>query len=279
MHPISKNSVIWLSDLHLDAVSEDERDLFYHKLEAHPAERILVGGDTADGLLALQYLKEMQKKSKKQLYFILGNHDCYGSSIAVQKRNADILQEREKEIIYLTKHGPIELAEGVCLIGHDGWSDAREGSFSLSTVLLRDYFEIEELKARSPQELQEVLHELGDESAEESLKKLSLALQNYETILFLTHSPPFRESCLYANKISNDEWAPHFVNRALGDALLNCAKNHPEKTFYVLAGHSHHAADVEILPNLRVFVLPVELGMPSIHTFFWGPPVELTPFA
>ena len=268
---------IWLSDLHLDAAASDERELFFCKLEAHPAQRIVIGGDTADGLLSFEYLKAIEKKTGKEIFFILGNHDCYGTSIAVQKNRAKLLEQEHPRLCYLTAHDPIPLSDEVCLLGHDGWSDGREGAFSYS-VCLRDYFEIEELKARTPAELQKTLADLGDESAYETRKRLEDAFSKYKHVVFVTHSPPFRNTCLYQNQISNDMWAPHFVNKAMGQMLQDVCTKHPQNTLVVLAGHSHHFADVDILENLRVVVAPSDLGMPLIQIVSFTPSFTISQF-
>ncbi|MDB6081301.1 MAG: hypothetical protein JWO53_573 [Chlamydiia bacterium] len=251
---------LWLADLHLDAIDPDIRDNFFEKIALEKeASAILVGGDTADGAASLGYLQKLQKISQKPLYFILGNHDFYGESMAIQKKRASDLAHKEKDFYYLTQRDPIELSPTTALIGHDGWADGQDGALSLSTVCLRDHFEIEELKARSPDELAIVLQELGEEAALEVERKLRKAFQKYQKVIFLTHAPPFREACLYENKVASDLWAPHFVAKAVGDTLKRLLQEFPGKECVVLAGHTHHEANVQILKNLEIKVTHTSL--------------------
>lgn len=256
-------AMLWLTDLHLDAADSDLREQFFYELQEMPADFLLVGGDIGDGPLALQFLTELQKKSQKPVYFILGNHDYYGLSIDVQRLRAQKVADANPELCYLTKHGVVSLSSRTALIGHDGWADAREGKFLLSSVCLRDYFEIEDLKGRSSIELQEKLQELGQESAFEAEAKLRAALLTHQRVIFITHAPPFRSVCLYEGRMTDDLWAPHFVNKAMGDMLNRVMQEHPEKECLVLAGHSHHEAEAEILPNLTVKVAHSTYGKPT----------------
>jgi hypothetical protein len=41
---------------------------------------------------------------------------------------------------------------------------------------------------------------------------------------------------------------------AAGDVLRQLAESNPRTQFTILAGHTHHATEVHILPNLHVFV-------------------------
>lgn len=78
------------------------------------------------------------------------------------------------------------------------------------------------------------------------------------------HAPPFRGACIYEGKVTSDNWAPHFVCRSMGDMLLEEMTRHPDKRCLVLAGHSHHAADISPVANLRVVVSASDYQSPSI---------------
>ena len=106
---------------------------------------------------------------------------------------------------------------------------------------------------------------MGEEAAESLRTVIRKALPKFERVIVLTHTPPFRESCLYNGEVCNENWAPHFVSKAVGDMLLEEVPKHPDKEVLVLCGHSHHTADKEILPNLRVLTGHSDLGDPSIQ--------------
>lgn len=256
--------MLHLTDLHLDAAENEVRAHFFETVSEYPADVILIGGDIADGATSLLYLQHFAELGKK-VYFILGNHDFYGASIDVQKQKAKALAAQEKNLTYLTYSEPVAISKQTCLMGHDGWADAREGDFLLSRVCIRDYVEIDELKSRSPVELKEYLHELADEATAVCEKKLLQALDEYHKVIFLTHAPPFREACLFQGKVTDDVWAPHFVSSVMGKMLRRVMSQFPQNECSVLAGHSHHEAKVQILENLSIEVQESTLGVPEFH--------------
>ena len=261
-----KFNAILLSDIHLDFIDEEEREKFFEKLQGLQADFFLIGGDIADGRRALLFLEQLQTKVQKKIYFILGNHDFYGESIIVQRERAQMLTKRIPDLVYLTFSSYIPLSPELALVGSDGWADAQEGEFFLSNVSLRDYFEIEELKACSREERFETLKELGQDLANSAEEKLKKALELHDKVIFLTHPPPFRSVCLYEGSVTDDDWAPHFVCKAMGEMLTRVMLEHPSKNCVVYAGHSHHEAYAKILPNLEVYVTGSIYGEPEFHS-------------
>ena len=51
---------------------------------------------------------------------------------------------------------------------------------------------------------------------------------------------------------ADDEWAPHFTCKAMGEMILETMKVHPEKQLTVLCGHTHSAGICQPLPNLEI---------------------------
>jgi 3',5'-cyclic-AMP phosphodiesterase len=255
----------WMTDLHLDAT---HNPLILKSLLADLAELnldgILIGGDTCNGTKALDYILHFRKTLKKKIYFVLGNHEFYHSSIAHLRHLASLTANHNADVHYLSKEGLFELNSSTVLIGHDGWSDARAGNFIASTVSLHDYHLIEELKDLPKAKLKVKLHRLGSEATLNLEKKLEAALPRYSNILILTHTPPFQAATIYDKHISDDNWAPHFICKAMGDMLMQKMKEHPEKNLVVLCGHAHSFADINVLPNLRVIVGESILGAPRI---------------
>jgi hypothetical protein len=76
--------------------------------------------------------------------------------------------------------------------------------------------------------------------------------------------PPFVEAALYENKPSEPSYAPHFVNVAMGHAILDLANRYPERYFIVLCGHTHHAASYSPVPNVKVKVAGAQYYAPAI---------------
>ncbi len=257
--------LVWLTDLHLDAADKECIQKLYNQIMEYQPNAILIGGDVSSGVISLKHLMEIGKQIEKPFYFVLGNHDFYYGSIPKIRNLAHAASKEFKHGIYLTDSGVYKLTQTTGLVGHDGWSDARAGDFLKSNIILNDYLLIDELRNLTQAERMQKLHDLGSEAAESIKKALDEAVKTYERIIVLTHAPPYKQACLYEGKASDDNWTPHFVCKAMGDVLSAVVQKNPEKHFLVLCGHSHHAADTQILPNLRVFTGHSELGDPSIQ--------------
>lgn len=255
----------WLTDLHLDAAKRSVIFELLRQINDQQPDFILVGGDTCNTYKALEYLLGLTKITKKDVYFVLGNHEFYHSSIRRTRQLAYYTSVCHSKLHYLSLAGIVELTPTVALIGHDGWADARAGDFMHSTVLLHDYHLIDDFKKLPKQSLQMKIHCLGSQAAKDIKKKLHKAFKSYNQVIILTHTPPFQAVCFYDKHLSDDNWAPHFVCKAMGDCLLKMMKVYPDKQVIVLAGHAHHLADLTILPNLRVIVGETTLGIPHLQ--------------
>lgn len=258
-------TLIWLTDLHLDATEEAVFQSLLDTLKELDPDLILVGGDTCNGHKALKYLSTISEIAQKPVHFVLGNHEFYHGSIIHIRKLVQHAAQTNRNLHYLTHENSIELTPTTALIGHDGWSDARAGDFLNSTVSLHDYTLIEELKGLDKISLREKLYQLGTEASHDIQKKLKEVFQTYSNVIILTHTPPFQAACLYEKRISDDNWAPHFVCKAMGDMLANIMNANPSKQAIVLCGHAHQLADIAILPNLRVIVGESTLGSPQIQ--------------
>lgn len=258
-------TLAWLTDLHLDAAQDLIVQRLMDELAALKPDIILIGGDTCNGPKALNCILSISQTTGKDVYFVLGNHEFYHESISHVRELAQHMPNYNSQIHYLTKEHIVELTPTTALIGHDGWSDARAGDFMNSTISLHDYTLIKELKNLTKKKLQLKLHQLGSQAACDIQKKLENAFKQYSQIIILTHTPPFRAACIYDEHESDDNWAPHFVCKAMGDVLFKIMNTHPDKQVIVFCGHSHQMADIAILPNLRVMVGESTLGSPQIQ--------------
>lgn len=257
--------LIWLTDLHLDAAERPKAERFFNDLLKLAPDAILIGGDISNGVNSLLTIRKLFKKFRKPIYYVLGNHDYYYGSISEIRDLSGRSAEESEGVHYLTKSGVCSLTANTALIGHDGWSDAKAGDFLNSSIMLHDYLLIAELKDLTAKERKEVLGRLGEEAAEHISKHLRQALQTHRRVIVLTHTPPFRESCLYDGNVCDANWAPHFVCQSMGEVLLEEAARYPDKHILVLCGHSHHKADRRPASNLRVLTGHSELGTPSIQ--------------
>ena len=265
---MSTPRIAWMTDPHLNCLEDGHLEAFLADLGKLRADALLVGGDVGEAASIGAYLRDLAEAFPWPVYFVLGNHDFYGSSVADVRAEVTRLAEETDNLHYLTATGPVTLAPGIALIGHDGWSDARLGDFERSYVMLNDYLLVAELAGRRGAELKEALQALGDEAAAAVRRDLAAALADHEQVWFLTHVPPFREACTYEGRVADDDWAPHFTGHAVGEALRETMAAHPDRSLTVLCGHSHGEAHFQAAPNLEVHTGGATYGDPRVQRVF-----------
>ena len=259
--------VAWATDIHLDFLADEQVRAFAATLAQERPEAVVLSGDLSHAELLEHHLRLLLGVLGCPIYFVLGNHDYYGSSIVDVRHAVTELCARRSRLRWLPACGVVSLSEQTALIGCDGWADARLGDPAGTTVVLNDFFHIAELAAtldphvraapallrasdRGP--LHRALHELGDVEAARCDPLLTAALATHPHGLVVTHVPPFAAACWHEGHLSDDNWLPYFTCAALGEVLRAQALAHPERTLTVLCGHTHGAGEAQIEPNLRV---------------------------
>ncbi len=259
----------WLSDLHLDHAPEAAIEAFLSQLQAAEADWVLIGGDTGEARNFVDFLTMIAGSVAADVCFVLGNHDYYRSSVVSARSEAARLNQSGLAK-WLPEAGVVELDETTALVGHGGWGDARIGDVFGSDVFLNDYVLIDELReVASPgfmtDELVERLNFLGDDAASKLQTNVAPALQQYNHVIVLTHVPPYIESAWHEGQCSDDNWAPHFTCKAVGDMLKAEMSAQPSKLMTVLCGHTHGEGSAQILPNLEVRTALARYGQPAVY--------------
>ncbi len=256
--------VVWLTDIHLNfAVPPRQRD-FLNSLRESSPDAILLTGDIAESDDVSDYLTTLAETVPCPIYFVLGNHDFYFGSIAGVRARVGQLCQRWSNLHYLSQLGVLELTPTIGLIGQDGWADARVGDYERSTVMMNDYRLIAELSHVGKRERWPLLKQLGDDAAAHIRRYLPEALIRYQHVYLATHVPPLREACWHEGAISDDEWAPHFVCQAIGDAIMEIMPHWPTHLLTVLCGHTHGVGECRPLPNVHILTGGAEYGAPAI---------------
>ena len=260
--------VAWLTDIHLNFVDASRVESFLNEVRSLAADAVLITGDIAEARDVVQYLEHIDEALQTPIYFVLGNHDFYFGSIAQVRSDVAELCARRPRLHYLTTGGAVQLAPGVGLAGDDGWADARTGDYLRSLVMMNDYKLIEELAGVSKMNRWGLLQALGDAAAVHVRKVLPAALEGNTEAILATHVPPLREACWHQGQISNDEWAPHFVCMAVGEAILDVMRVHREKRLTVLCGHTHGDGESHPLPNVQILTGGADYGRPEVKRVF-----------
>jgi Icc-related predicted phosphoesterase len=262
--------VAWTTDIHLEMVPRPIFQQFLEALRNSRADMYVISGDISEAPNLDTYLRMLEGYLEKPIYFVLGNHDYYRGSIQVVRERIQRLHDDSTRLNWLPKAGLVELTPQVAMFGHGAWSDCRYGNYDASPIMLNDYVLIQELAPLDKQQRLEKLHELGDEAAAYVRATLPQALDKYPEVIFITHSPPFREACYHEGKMAQEDdlYLPHFSCQAVGDVLLEIMSQYPERKLTVICGHTHGAAEVQMLDNLQVIVGGAEYGQPEIVRIF-----------
>ena len=120
-------SLTWLTDLHLEFCSHRTRNQLYQSINQAAGEIVVITGDLSAGPHRLAQYTELAEQIRKAVYFVLGNHDRYGTTFA----NAEAVVERVttlfSHMVRLDGSQLIALNKSVALVGVDGWADGLGG--------------------------------------------------------------------------------------------------------------------------------------------------------
>lgn len=257
----------WLTDIHLNFLRPLVLEAFVDMLVETETDAFVISGDIGEADDVAVYLHTIADRVSRPVYFVLGNHDFYRSSIAGVREKVRALCSVTPNLRWLPDAGVIPLTDDACLVGHDGWGDGRLGNYHDSEVMLNDFGLIEEFGGFDEDSAGRLtkLHALGDEAASHFRAVLPDALARFRHVVAVTHVPPFREACWYDGNISDDNWLPFFSCRAVGDELLSAMTAAPDRKMTVLCGHTHGGGEATILPNLRVLTGSARYGQPAIQ--------------
>lgn len=255
----------WLTDIHLNFLEAAEVAAFFASLADSDADGFLVGGDVGESHDFAGHLIRLAAAVCRPVYFVLGNHDYYRSSIARVRATARALDEVSPHLHWLGGGGVVRLGDQTALVGHGGWADGRLGDYAASSIVLTDYVLIADLAGLAAPQRLEQLMQFGDAAADHVRRWLPPALDAGRRVLMLTHAPPFAEACRYRGRPTGADWLPHLACAAVGTALRELMAARPDRELTVLCGHTHGAASVDVLPNLHVLTGAAEYGAPALQ--------------
>ena len=262
--------IVWLNDIHFDFLDIVQENNFVHDIKKRNPKFLFIAGDIGQSESLEAYLIRIRFTLGIPIYFVLGNHDYYGSSIEeVNKKISKFckdMRSRDRLFYWLDEEQPVVLNENTVLIGvSNAFGDMSYGNYKTTTVKLNDFEHISELKRLVTRE--EVINKLKLYSFEWSNLLLSklMVVEKYQNIIVLLHTPPFKEAAWYKGEQSNDDLLPFFANKSCGQALKVFASNTPKCNITVLCGHTHSGGEVQILPNLKVITGESDYRAPIFH--------------
>jgi predicted MPP superfamily phosphohydrolase len=257
--------IAWATDIHLNFLEARQVEEFCRRVAATEPDGLMLSGDIGEAPSVGSFLRLMEETFDFPVYFVLGNHDFYYGSLASVREEIGVMARGSDRLHWLSESEILPLTETTCLLGHDSWADGRIGDFAGSDVVLSDHFLISDLAGLDRAGLLGKMNLLGNEAAAHVRRLLPSALERFRHAVVLTHVPPFRDSCWYGGKISEDDWLPHFSCKAVGDALEEIMRRHPDNQMTVLCGHTHGSGTAQILPNLLVRTGGAVYGKPRLQ--------------
>lgn len=283
--------IVWFTDVHLNHIERRDAESFVRSVAVQRPDVAIAAGDIGESDSTIEFLLMLDRVLQIDLYFVLGNHDFYRSSIETVREEIRLFSRRHSRVHWLSDAGVVEMTPTVGLIGVESWADGGNGDYAGSEILLADYFLIRELmcifpdteptnpalEIFSPDHEQwlysesarrkrlPLLRDLGLEGARYVRNLLPGALDRYEHVIFVTHVPPFPEACFHRGAQLDDQWLPHFSCRAVGEALHDVMRYYPDRRLTVLCGHTHGASHIRVAPNIDVITGGAEYGRPEVQ--------------
>ena len=126
----------WITDPHLDHLEKKDPGALTRlgtALDREGVSSVLLGGDIADSRSFEKGLRRLVDVCGRPLYYVLGNHDYYFSSVADVRGRAAALEI--PGVQWLPKAGVVDLGGESALIGHGGWGDAHCGDLEDFIIL------------------------------------------------------------------------------------------------------------------------------------------------
>ncbi len=256
-------TLAWATDIHLDFVSAREVSALAEELARTGPDGVVLSGDLSSAPTLVEHLEALADQLARPIYFVLGNHDYYGGSIAGVRARMRELTATSRWLRWLPACGVIDLGGGWSLVGHDGWGDARAGDVHGSQVYLNDWRAIGELAGLPRPDRIAALQALGDEAAAHLRATVPVALAQTSRLLVVTHVPPFADACWHEGRRSAPDWLPWFTGVAAGEVLAAELAARPACRALVVCGHTHGSGAVDVLPNLRVLTGGARYGAPA----------------
>ena len=275
------------TDIHINFCHEEKIKSFCKHIVEERPDAVVITGDIAEAQNVVHYLGLLHLYTEPHtfpIFFVLGNHDYYNSSFKEVRDTMERLftyqhkgirtpqigkGSKTKRLAWLNSSGVIPLTNDTCLVGADGFYDGQYGNFFFSKVVLNDYTVIKDLawpQCKNKHEQHAKINEIAQHDAVIIGDNVRSAFKDYKAkkVFVATHVSPFQENSVYNGKQSDEHWMPHFSNKSLGDELMACAIENPDKEIIVLCGHSHGTIEVKHLSNLICFTGQARYHYPDI---------------
>jgi len=256
-------SLTWLTDPHLEFCGYRTRHQLYDSINQAAGEIVLITGDLSAGSHRLAQYTELAEQIKKPVYFVLGNHDRYGTTFANTERVVKRVTALFSHMVRLNGSQIIPLSNSVALIGVDGWADGLGGEGPKTKARINDFYQILDFATDpEPQVFREMKERAGKYSR--ALRpSLIRTLKQYQTTIIATHVPPYEGAAWHEGRTSSPAYQPFFSSPTMGKMIKAAVAEHPGKSVLVLCGHTH-SSGIYCDGNVLVLTAGARYGFPEI---------------
>jgi predicted phosphohydrolase len=212
----------------------------------------------------------MEEIIQKPIYYILGNHDFYGSSISEVKQQLKHINNISTYLKCCSEVESYSLTHNTVIVGHENWSDMGYRFSGDDGIRMSDWDLIQEFDSVSRNKFLEtnklmkqvntILTPLAIQAMKHIEKGINKAVKNNKHVVILLHVPPFLE--LHKETSAKTTW---YVSKIMGDMLLTVADRNPGVRFTILSGHSHNDATFQARPNMICHTAEATYRYPTIN--------------
>jgi predicted MPP superfamily phosphohydrolase len=256
-------SLTWLTDPHLEFCGPRTRHQLYDSLNQAAGEIVIITGDLSAGPHRLAQYTELAEHIKKPVYFVLGNHDRYGTTFANTEVVVERVTARFSHLVRLNGSQLIALNDSVALVGVDGWADGLGGEGPATKVRIDDFDQILDFATEPEPEVFRAMKERAGKYRQALKPSLLRALKRYQITLLATHVPPYEGAAWHEGAPSSPAYQPFFSSPSMGKMINAALAEYPGKRVLVLCGHTH-SSGIYRDGNVLVLTAGARYGFPEI---------------
>ena len=256
-------SLTWLSDPHLEFCSHRTRNDLYRSINQAAGEIVVITGDISAGPHRSDQYSELAEHVNKPIYFVLGNHDRYGTTFANTEAVVARVMTRFSHLVRLDGSQVIPLNESVALVGVEGWADGLGGEGPATKARINDFYQILDFATEPEPQVFRAMKERARKYARALKPSLLKALKEYQTTIVATHVPPYEGAAWHEGSPSSADYQPFFSSPTMGKLIKAAATEHLGKSVLVLCGHTH-SPGIYRDGNILVLTAGARYGYPEI---------------
>lgn len=246
-----RSKYIRYTDTHLNVSWPWSKGKLVRAINREQPAGLFLTGDISSGPKVDDDLVYLASNLNCPIYFVLGNHDYYHSSITGTNQRMKALCSHHPNLHWMTEAGVIKLNKRVGLIGTEGWYDGGIGNPDY-LLLTTDWILIHETRSMpTMSDRIDFFRDCAEKSTLLMKSRLEEALETFKTVYLLTHFPPWKEATRDEGTLLETYWLPYNVNVRMGKMIEDVMAKHKKQKIVVLAGHTHTDSWIHVSHNIE----------------------------